>query len=84
MRVLIGIAFWGGIVWWILKGRESSGAILANGLISLLAGGFGVALLVSGSGGGDVLAGLGLLGYAAWGVYQTIPWIRERMNPDGN
>jgi len=83
MGVVIGVAFWGGIIWWIFKGRESTGAIMQNGLITLLSGVVGIALLFSGGGGGAVLAGIALLGYAVWGAYRTIPWIRERFDPDG-
>jgi O-antigen/teichoic acid export membrane protein len=70
------------IGWWLVKGRQSTGAIISNLLIVLVFGGAGVLLLVTGS-GMAVLVGIGCLLYALYGVYQTVPWIRERMDPDG-
>lgn len=84
MSIVMGFLVGGGIVWWILRGRESTGAIVQNALVALVCGGLGVTLLTSGSGGGAVWAGLAFLGYAGWGVYRTLPWIRERLDRDGD
>ncbi|MGN6588308.1 MAG: hypothetical protein ACTHKT_12710 [Solirubrobacterales bacterium] len=82
MGAVVSIGILGLIVWWAIKGRRSTAAIINNVFIVLLFGGGGILLLVMGS-GVTVLVGIGCLLYAFYGVYQTLPWIRERMDPDG-
>lgn len=82
MGTVITIGVLALVGWWVIKGRQSTAAIVNNLFIMLLFGGGGVLLIVAGS-GLTVLVGIGCLLYALYGAYQTVPWIRERMDPDG-
>lgn len=84
MGFLIPIALLAAVVWFSFRGRASSAGILQNGGVALGCGALGVTLLASGNGGGAVWMGLGLLAWAGYAAYRTIPFIRERLDPDGD
>lgn len=83
MHTFIGLLVLAAFILWVWKGRRSTAAIINNIFLGLLAGAGGVAVLLLGSGVWDVLLGMLLLGYAIRAFWLTIPWIRERLDPNG-
>lgn len=82
MSTVIVIGVVAGCALWIWKGRESTAAIFSNLLQVLAFGGGGILLVAMGS-GLWVVVGIACILYAVYGVYHTVPWVLERLKPDG-